>query len=140
MTVGAIVELGSFLATSSIGTQGTDLFLNGFDDTPDNQVTLRPTGGNPATRAMGNDNLIENETFQLAVRNTDSSAGLAKAEAAYDALQGKDGTITAAGESTARYLDTVCLQKPFLLNQDEDGRYVFAFNFLCIKDPSVATP
>lgn len=118
-------------AVSGFGTIGTDVFHRlGLTDTPDAQVACTTYGSAPPdltmTATVGSA-VTERPRVQIVARGEMVSGGAAaaeaKAQAAWNALQNYKGTVNGTN-----YLYVACLQSPFYMGKDEQGRPKFGFN------------
>ena len=79
-----ITEIGAYLATKSIGTVGTDIFLGLMPDQPDNCIALfEYAGGPPDLHWAG-----EYPGLQVRVRNKGYAAARTKIGEVMDKLHG----------------------------------------------------
>ena len=119
-------EIGTYLATKSIGTVGTDIFLGLMPDQPDNCIALFEYAGSPP------DLHWEGEYPRLQVRVRDKS---------YAAARAKIGTVAALLHglheqvlSDTRYLLIKALGSPEVLKRDANNRVELFVNFEIIKE------
>ncbi len=123
-------ELGTYLQTAGIGTLGTDLFLGELPANPDNCVAILEYGGMAPEHDLGTTALrYEFPRVQVVVRNTSYATGRLKAQ---DIL----GDMAAVANETLTsvyYLEAAPLQSPFLLERDDNDRWVFACNYQITK-------
>ena len=129
-----LVELGTFLQTAGDGTLGTDLFLGPLPDTPDVCTALYEYGGFAPEGDIGAGGAIRYEfpRVQVAVRHTSYATGRAKIDTVCDRLCG----ISNETLSGVYYVGAWPVQSPYLLDEDENGRWIFAVNFDVHKKPS----
>ena len=119
-------EIGAYLATKSIGTVGTDIFLGLMPDQPDNCIALFEYAGSPP------DLHWSGEYPRLQVRVRDKSYADARA---------KIGTVAALLHSLheqvlsdTRYLLIKALGSPEVLKRDANNRVELFVNFEIIKE------
>lgn len=88
-----INEVIAWLQAQGYGTAGTDLFLEGFEDLPLNQVVVFSDRGKEPDHSIG-DTPIDYPRFSIQVRGgplaEDKDAAYAKAQAILEALDGAD--------------------------------------------------
>lgn len=75
-------ELADYLATHSVGTVGTDIFIGRQPATPNSCVTVIETGG----QAPSGYTPLSRPTVQVIVRDPSYETGRAKADAVFAAL------------------------------------------------------
>lgn len=105
--------------------------LGSMPSDPDSVVVLRATGGYSPQHTFGTDNAVRRPTIQVVARagQEDYEAAQTKAEQCYQALFSKAATI-----NSVRYMRIETEQsEPFLIRQDENGRWEIGFNILCHK-------
>lgn len=128
----AALDIATILAAvSGFGTIGTDIFHGqGLTDTPDAQVACTTYGSSPPDLAMTStvgSAVTERPRVQVVARGElndgGGAAAIAKAQAAWNALQNYSGTVNGTN-----YLYIACLQSPFYMGKDEQGRPRFGFN------------
>lgn len=123
----AAYDIASYIATTlAKGTLGTTIFVNGVQDTPDDQIVVYEYGGAPSDLGMGSANAdaLENVNVQVYVRDNDSSAAYGVIYAIYKALDGLcDVTI-----NSVAYLFMRALQPPFIFQRDSRERTAYVFN------------
>ena len=127
-------EIGTYLETQGVGTQATDLFLRSAPDTPDACVAVLEYGGAPPVPKMGNTPgavILERPRIQVRARAATYTAAETKAKAAWSALHWFVGTL-----SGTVYYKIEALQSPFLLERDENNRFIVGFNCQIEKDRS----
>lgn len=118
-------NLAQYLATNSIGTEGTDLFIGVLPATPDNAVMIDQTGGVEPDKYLP----IKQPTIQIIVRNKSYTDGLDKITAIYDLLhQFKDYQSLETGGVDV--MQIMALQEPTHLQQDDNFRHIFTVNFV----------
>ncbi len=146
-------EIGAYLATKSIGTVGTDIFLGLMPDQPDNCIALFEYAGSPPDLHWAG----EYPGLQVRVRNKSYAAGRAKIGEVVTALHGlyeqtlSDGS---GGEGEpegngdegngdggepipvtgTRYLLIKARGSPEILKRDNNNRIELFVNFEVIKE------
>lgn len=127
-------ELGTYLQTNGIGTQGTDLFLGSLPDRPDAAVAVLEYGGLAPEHTMGANTApdFERPRVQVLSRHADYTTARQKAEDAYRLLD----KLTATSLSSTLYLRIAALQSPTWLGQDQNNRHVVSCNFQVWKELS----
>lgn len=121
-------DIATLLQTNSFGTLGTDLFVNGSPDPPDNSVEVNDSGGVYPVDAMGSSSskpMFERPGIQVKVRNNSNSTAAEKIYDIFVLLHGYAGTI-----GDMEYLFIEASQSPFKLFKDENERSVYVCNFL----------
>ena len=144
-------EIGAYLATKSIGTVGTDIFLGLMPDQPDNCVTLFEYAGSPPDLHWNG----EYPGLQVRVRNKSYAAARTKIGEIMTALHGLyeqtlgDGSEGNGGEGPVgdegdggepipvtgtRYLLIKARGSPEVLKRDANNRVELFVNFEIIKE------
>lgn len=119
-------EIGTYLATKSIGTVGTDIFLGLMPDQPDNCIALFEYAGSPPDLHWNG----EYPGLQVRVRGTSYEAARTKIGEAMTALHGlHEQTL-----SGARYLLIKARGSPEVLKRDNNNRVELFVNFEIIKE------
>ena len=119
-------EIGAYLATKSIGTVGTDIFLGLMPDQPDNCIALFEYAGSPPDLHWAG----EYPGLQVRVRNKSYAAGRAKIEEVVKELHGAH-ELTLNG---TRYLLIKARGSPEVLKRDNNNRVELFVNFEIIKE------
>lgn len=124
-------DIATILQTAGVGTIGTNLFWGqGLTDTPDAQGACTVYGSAPPdlvmTATVGSA-VTERPRVQVVFRGALSDGGglaaFNKARDAWDNLQNYKGTV-----NSVNYLYITCLQSPFYMGKDEQGRPLYGFN------------
>lgn len=119
-------EIGTYLATKSIGTVGTDIFLGLMPDQPDNCIALFEYAGSPPDLHWNG----EYPGLQVRVRNKSYAAARTKIGEAMTALHGlHEQTL-----SGTRYLLIKARGSPEVLKRDANNRVELFVNFEIIKE------
>lgn len=119
-------EIGAYLATKSIGTVGTDIFLGLMPDQPDNCIALFEYAGSPPDLHWNG----EYPGLQVRVRNKIYAAARTKIGEAMTALHGlHEQTL-----SGTRYLLIKARGSPEVLKRDANNRVELFVNFEIIKE------
>jgi hypothetical protein len=128
------------LETAGLGTFGTDLFAGGLPSEPIECCALVEYGGEPPLRnqtdgaahqsAQGG----ERPRFQLMCRSADYETGRNLIQQMWADLDG----IVNETLSGIFYQRVAALQSPFLLERDQNNRWIFIANFVATKE--VETP
>ena len=119
-------EIGAYLATKSIGTVGTDIFLGLMPDQPDNCIALFEYAGSPPDLHWNG----EYPGLQVRVRNKSYAAARTKIGEAMTALHGlHEQTL-----SGTRYLLIKARGGPEVLKRDNSNRVELFVNFEIIKE------
>ena len=119
-------EIGAYLATKSIGTVGTDIFLGLMPDQPDNCIALFEYAGSPPDLHWNG----EYPGLQVRVRNKSYAQGRAKIGEIMTLLHGLHETTL----SSTRYLLIKARGSPEVLKRDASNRVEFFVNFEIIKE------
>jgi hypothetical protein len=121
-----LTEIGAYLATKSIGTVGTDIFLGLMPDQPDNCIALFEYAGSPPDLHWAG----EYPGLQVRVRNKSYAAGRAKIGEIVKELHGlHEQTL-----SGTRYLLIRARGSPEVLKRDANNRVELFVNFEMIKE------
>jgi hypothetical protein len=119
-------EIGAYLATKSIGTVGTDIFLGLMPDQPDDCIALYEYAGSPPDLHWNG----EYPGLQVRVRNKSYAAGRTKISEVMAALHGlHEQTL-----SDTRYLLIKARGSPEILKRDNNNRVELFVNFEIIKE------
>jgi hypothetical protein len=126
-----IEELGTYLQGLGHGTLGTDLFLYQLPDTPDTCVAIREyAGAEPEfVHDQATPNMIR-PRFQMVVRGPVIPDVMLKASQVWSSLV----TINNTTIDGTFYQRLVPLQSPFLIERDENNRWVAGANFEAMKE------
>ena len=119
-------EIGAYLATKSIGTVGTDIFLGLMPDQPDNCIALFEYAGSPPDLHWNG----EYPGLQVRVRNKSYAAARTKIGEVMEKLHGlHEQTL-----SGTRYLLIKARGSPEILKRDNNNRVELFVNFEIIKE------
>ena len=119
-------EIGAYLATKSIGTVGTDIFLGLMPDQPDNCVALYEYAGSPPDLHWNG----EYPGLQVRVRDKSYAAARTKIGEVMEKLHGlHEQTL-----SDTRYLLIKARGSPEVLKRDNNNRVELFVNFEIIKE------
>lgn len=86
MSTDVISDIAAYLATSSYGTVGTSIFIEEFQDQPDNQIVVFGSGGRPI---QSTDSHTVITYFDVHIRNTSKATARSKAIEIIDLLGSK---------------------------------------------------
>jgi len=128
-------EITAYLEAQGIGTRGMNLFSDVTPEQPDNLVSVNLYTGSPHIHTLGGgagSAALERPRLQVSARNTDHDNGWDKANDALLLLDGLNNT-TLSGVS---YLSIFALQPVFLIDRDQNNRWVFGFNIEVVKELS----
>jgi hypothetical protein len=126
-------ELGQRLQALGHGTLGVDLFIYQLPDEPDSCVALRGYEGPEPVYTQGTAlPTFERPRFQLTARALEVGTAMTAAWAAWKELSRIKNELIGG----AWYLSVHPLQSPFLLERDENNRWVAAANFEAWKEVS----
>lgn len=131
-------DLADRLTTQGVATTGTNLFKAVMPSTPDELIALFQTGGPAPVNLMAagpGTAVVERPHVQALARAARPDTAHKRAQDVYFALDAL-GDVTING---VRYLSVYALQSPFFLNTDEAGRYVYAVNFECSREPATSS-
>lgn len=120
-----ISEIAEYLEDQGHGTVGKDIYLGKFNDTRDNQVMVRDTGGLEPDAHLP----LYQRTVQIMIRNKSYTTGETLARAIRDDLHNRFWTDVVTG-GTNFQLRSSALQEPASLGQDGKKRYEWTCNFL----------
>ena len=119
-------EIGAYLATKSIGTVGTDIFLGLMPDQPDNCIALFEYAGSPPDLHWAG----EYPGLQVRVRNKSYLAARIKIGEVIQKLHG----LHEQELSGTRYLLIRARGSPEILKRDGNNRIEFFVNFEIMKE------
>jgi hypothetical protein len=121
-----LTEIGAYLATKSIGTVGTDIFLGLMPDQPDNCIALFEYAGSPPDLHWNG----EYPGLQVRVRDKSYAAARTKIGEVMEKLHGLyEQTL-----SGTRYLLFKARGSPEVLKRDNNNRVELFVNFEIIKE------
>jgi len=127
------LDIATHLQSNGYGPIGNGLSINKLMDTPNNQVVVYQSPvGMPAAKAMGTTIILQYPSFQIVVRNTSSQTAESTCEAIHKLLDGAKG-LTLNGIT---YYSVEATDTPFKLTEDDNKRYLYAFNGRAVKDQS----
>lgn len=120
------VDVAAILAAGGLGlTFATNLFVGQEPTEPDNVVTVFDTPGYPPQLSLDKTEVYEYPAIQVRVRNNSYLAGYELAADIKTLLHG----LAHETWNNTRYELIRCMQDPFLLDYDENGRARFVINF-----------
>jgi len=128
-------DLGVFVETAALATVGTNLFLGHMPETPSVCCAFLEYGGDAPMRnqsegaARSGALSGEKPRIQLLCRNTSYPTGHALIRSMATAL---DGVVNQTINGVF-YIRIAAMQPPFLIEMDDNKRYVFAVNFSIVK-------
>lgn len=130
----------SVIQTAGLATFGTDMFAGVLPPNPVECCALVEYGGEPPMRnqtdgaAHSSAQGGERPRFQLLLRSADYETGRNLIQQMWSALDGIVN-VTIGG---IFYQRVASIQSPFLLERDDNDRWIFAVNFAATKE--VETP
>lgn len=129
--MGMMEDLGDYLESHGIGTQGVDLFLGRFPETPDACVMVRQSGGGYYVQTMGaslSHPKVEKLTAHISVRASSIVDAEVKTKSITDVLHYFSGTINAT-----LYLLIQLAYPPGPTGRDENDRELYSLTFDVMK-------
>jgi len=123
-------DIASLLATKSVGTVGTDMFIGHMPDTPSNCIALMQNSGSAPELAGSIVGQIERPRLVIRVRNSTYLNGQNKARDVLKALH-TEGEITLNGH---RYLYIRAVGSVNQLGRDHELRSLFSLDFVVTKE------
>jgi hypothetical protein len=118
-------DIAAYMATRSLGTVGTDIFVGEMPDSPNNCVALYQYQGEPPELVGG----LENPRLTVRVRNTTYSDGQNKARDVLKALH----TLNEQTLGGRRYLYIKAAGSISQLGRDRENRALFTVEFIVTK-------
>ena len=118
-------DVAEYLEDATIGTVGTDIFINQMPDGVDNCISLHATRGKPPEIVWD----AEFPGLFIRVRNTDPAASNAKAN---DVMMALHKLTNVTMEITPYYFITAD-GSPEGLGMDDKKRYIYTVQFSVIK-------
>ena len=128
-------QLAEYFEDNSVGVIAADensgdvgIYVTRLPDSPDEAVGILDTGGAPSSMHEP----TKNVTFQIVVRSTDYETGMTRAETIRDLLHSNDDTVLVDYEwqsSQAHIMNGQALQEPYVLDREENGRYLIVANY-----------
>ncbi len=133
MAIDFLDQLATYLQAQSIGTAGTNIFVNKLPDTTDNCVALIGQPG-PSIGPQRDVARLQFPRFQAIIRNVDYNDGSDKFQAVRTALHGKVGLVlptsaNPASDENIRILRCHAESEGGPIGEDEQGRVEFSINF-----------
>jgi hypothetical protein len=101
------------------------IFLDEYQDTPDNQIVVLSSGGREPSAVMGGSS-VDYPYFDIQVRNTSKATARTNAEVTRRLL---DGYTTVNGCTVWDMISA-----PVYIGKDDSNRYKFALTFRCIVE------
>ena len=123
-------DIASLLATKSVGTVGTDMFIGHMPDTPSNCIALMQNSGSAPEMAGSIIGQIERPRLVIRVRNSTYLNGQNKARDVLKALH-TEGEIALNGH---RYLYIRAVGSVNQLGRDHENRSLFSLDFEVTKE------
>jgi len=130
-----LADLGTFIADAGHGVEGSDLFLGTMPSDPSECCALIEYSGEPPLRTQNEGSAHssaqggERPRVQLLCRSAEYETGRSLVQAITETL---DAVRNETIEGTW-YTRIAAIQSPFLVERDENDRYVFACNFQIVK-------
>ena len=116
-----INEIALFLLSQSLGTLGTDLFYGQLTSTPNNQIAVIDSGGQP-----NNQSNVSISIITILLRNSTFDSGLAKVLLLQSALHNKTNLLSGVA-GTSHAVGFSSLQRlPLYMDVDETGRHLWS--------------
>lgn len=123
-------DIAAHLATKSVGTVGTDIFIGHMPDAPSNCIALMQNSGRAPELAGPISGQIEHPRLVIRVRNSTYLNGQNKARDVLKALH-TEGEITMNGH---RYLYIQAVGSVNQLGRDHENRSLFSLDFVVTKE------
>ncbi len=129
-------DLSDYLTTGGVATAGTNMFIGGFLDQPDEQVSMLESGGFPPIETMSagpSTHVAEMPTVQVLVRGgrNERQGPRTLANSVFHALSGlRNQTINGL-----KYHYIQC-QPPAIVDIDANNRTVFSINCTITRNRS----
>lgn len=131
-------DMETYLTSGGVGTVGTTLFLGSMPPEPDTAVAVYETGGLGTVHTMGNiagRAAVEQPGIQIMSRSASYPTARANAQKAFLLLDG----MPKRSINGVQYYWGAARQSPFLVDRDQQNRYLVAFNVDVIKDMSTTS-
>lgn len=131
--------MASVIETAGLATYGVDLFLGGMPSEPSLCCALIEYGGEPPLRTQNEGAAHssaqggERPRFQLLCRASDYETGRSLIQSMWEKLD----AIVNETIVTTFYQRVSAVQQPFLLERDENNRWIFVANFAVTKTVGV---
>lgn len=131
----ALSEIGHFLESQGLGTQGSTLFLGSRPDAPDTVLAVYqyPSGSSPEYVQESFGPIAEKVQIQVVARSRDYAEAEQLAYQAWSAL----AAVTNAILSGTKYRKIIPNSSPGLLGRDTDDRLLVSFNATVDKEVSL---
>jgi len=120
-----INDIAEYLEDEGIGTVGEDIFKSMLPANIDDVVAVYETGGLEPDPYLP----TKSPTFQVFIRSSNYTTGMAQAMAVRTALHRKANITLVAGGNYYYYI--LLMSEPAHLGKDENGRDEFSMNFRC---------
>lgn len=119
-------DIAAYLATQSLGTVGTDIFVGFLPEEPDDIIILTDTKGRPPDITTK----IEFPGLQIRIRNTAYLTAFAEARKINDLLHGMNNVTL----STVYYDFIEGQGSPLFVSKDNKMRTTFSLDFIVTKN------
>lgn len=120
-----IEDLGTYLQTAGIGTLATDIFYQNFSKTVPNCIALLTAPGLQEKYTLRRTCVLSRPELDVRVRNVDDTVAEQKATAIHNLLNVVAGEVI----GTTSFKKISAMNDPYLLEIDENDRFVYAVNF-----------
>ena len=125
-----VVNIVNFIDAQTSLTADTDLFVGGESvGAPDKGVTVRELGPSSIQNRSG----MEGRAVQILIKELAYVDAETLAETVFNLLAQKPGVVVGDIDENIFYVDVI--NRPGLIDRDERGAYIFAFNLL-IRTPN----
>lgn len=125
-----VVNIVNFIDAQTSLTADTDLFVGGESvGAPDKGVTVRELGPSSIQNRSG----MESRAVQILIKELAYVDAETLAETVFNLLAHKPGFVVGDIDENIFYVDVI--NRPGLIDRDERGAYIFAFNLL-IRRPN----
>lgn len=118
-----IKDIADFLQSNLIGTQGTDVFIGGFDTTP-NCVSVNAVTGSRQQTSTGGDVLYQPE-LNIGIRDRSGKAAELRARSIHTLLNLQTNKII----GSTRFQRIEAISDPFLVSKSEQEGTIYSINF-----------
>lgn len=118
-----IKDIADFLQSNFVGTLGTDLFIGGFDATP-NCIAINAISGLTQRTATGG-MVLYNPELNIGVRNRSGKAAELKARAIHTLLNLQTNRVI----GSTRFKRIEAIADPFFVSKSEQEGTIYSVNF-----------
>lgn len=118
-----IKDIADFLQSNFVGILGTDIFIGGFDTTP-NCISVNAAAGFPQKTASGG-MILYNPELNIGIRNKSGKAAELKARTIHTLLNLQTNRVI----GSTRFKRIEAIADPFFISKSEQEGTIYSVNF-----------